>query len=153
MNDSPFLRWFKKNRDLLTASLMGWTAGYTTSNTKVRFNTFGGMMTGNTVKLGISMQQGEWAWAGIYFACITQFALGTIFSLFMLQKLGPRAQHASLLVFCITFVLVDALALAVDPTPTDYNIYASLVSTCVCFALGGQNLLSQKSDVVKANTT
>ena len=35
-----------RQRDLLTASLMGFTAGYTTSNTKVRFNTFGGMMTG-----------------------------------------------------------------------------------------------------------
>ena len=36
----------RRNRDLLTASLMGFTAGYVTSNTKVRFNTFGGMMTG-----------------------------------------------------------------------------------------------------------
>ena len=36
------------NRDLITALLMGFTSGYTTGNTKVRFNTFGGMMTGNT---------------------------------------------------------------------------------------------------------
>ena len=35
----------RRHRDLLTASLMGFTAGYTTSNTKVRFDTFGGMMT------------------------------------------------------------------------------------------------------------
>ena len=48
------------NRDLVTAALMGFTAGYTTANTKVRFNTFGGMMTGNTVKVGISLQQKEW---------------------------------------------------------------------------------------------
>ena len=45
-NVSSFVR---RQRDLLTAVLMGFTAGYTTSNTKVRFNTFGGMMTGNTV--------------------------------------------------------------------------------------------------------
>ena len=47
------------NRDLFTAALMGFTAGYTTANTKVRFNTFGGMMTGNTVKVGIALQQRE----------------------------------------------------------------------------------------------
>ena len=151
--DSCLLRWFKRNRDLLTASLMGYTSGYATSNTKVRFNTFGGMMTGNTVKLGIAMQQETWDWAGVYFCCILLFFLGTIASLFMIQKLGESAQHAFLLVFCGMFVLVDGLALAVDTTPEEYNIYASLVSTLACFALGAQNLLSQKSGVVKANTT
>ena len=59
-----------RHRDLLTASLMGYTAGYVTSNTKVRFDTFGGMMTGNTVKLGISLQQGNWDWVGVYSSLI-----------------------------------------------------------------------------------
>ena len=146
--------WLLRNRDLLTALLMGFTAGYTTSNTKVRFNTFGGMMTGNTVKLGITMQQGEWKWTGVYFACIMAFAIGTITALFMIQKLGiGRSQHAFLLVFCAAFVLVDGLALVVDNTPQGYNIWARLVSSLTAFALGGQNLLSQKSGLIKANTT
>jgi len=141
-------------RDLLTASLMGYTAGYTTANTKVRFNTFGGMMTGNTVKLGITLQQGEYAWTGVYFACVLLFALGTIAALYMLQRLGgPRSQRAFLIVFCACFVIVDGVALAVDDTPESYNIHASLVSSLAAFALGGQNLLSQKAGVVKANTT
>jgi len=141
-------------RDLLTASLMGFTAGYTTSNTKVRFNTFGGMMTGNTVKIGITLQQGEYAWTGVYLACVMLFALGTIFALFMIQKLGSvRSQHAFLIFFIAAFVLVDGIALAVDDTPTEYNIYASLASSLASFALGAQNLLSQKSGLIKANTT
>lgn len=140
-------------RDLLTASLMGFTAGYTTSNTKVRFNTFGGMMTGNTVKIGITLQQGEYAWTGVYLACVMLFALGTIFALFMIQKLGSvRSQHAFLIFFIAAFVLVDGIALAVDDTPTEYNIYASLASSLASFALGAQNLLSQKSGLIKANT-
>ena len=87
------------NRDLVTAALMGFTAGYTTANTKVRFNTFGGMMTGNTVKVGISLQQKEWGWAGVYMTCILLFALGTVFALFMIQRLGTNAQRAFLLIF------------------------------------------------------
>ena len=143
-----------RQRDLLTASLMGFTAGYTTSNTKVRFNTFGGMMTGNTVKLGISMQQGQWHWTGVYFLCVLLFALGTVGALYMLQRLGhARSQQVFLIVFCASFVLVDGLALAVDSTPEEYNIHASAISSIASFALGAQNLLSQKAGVVKANTT
>ena len=138
------------NRDLLTAALGGFTAGYTTSNTKVRFNTFGGMMTGNTVKVGIALQQKNWEWAGVYFACISLFAVGTVFAIFMLQKLGQKVQKPFLLVFVASFLLVDGMALALE----DYDpVYTSLVSSLAAFALGAQNLLSQKSGIVKANTT
>ena len=85
-----------------------------------------------------------------YAACLFLFA-GTAFALYMIQKLGNlRSKQLFLLVFGACF-LTDAIALAVDPTPTDYNI-ASLASRHA-FALGGQNLLSQKSGVIKANTT
>lgn len=142
------------NRDLLTALLMGFVSGYTTGNTKVRFNTFGGMMTGNTVKLGITMAQGDWPWTGVFAASISMFFIGTIFALYMIQKIGElRFQHLFLLIFMACFILTDGLALAVDTTPESYNIYASLVSSLAAFALGAQNLLSQKSGVIKANTT
>jgi len=138
------------NRDLFTVALMGFTAGYTTANTKVRFNTFGGFMTGNTVKVGISLQQEEWGWAGVYMACILLFALGIVFALFMIQRLGTNAQRAFLLIFMVSFLLVDGIALALkDEDP----IYSSLVSSLAAFALGAQNLLSQKSGLIKGNTT
>ena len=109
---------------------------------------------GNTVKLGISMQQCDWPWVGIYFACIAMFFVGTVCALFMIQKLGTaRSQHLFLFVFCTSFVLVDGVALAVDDSPEEYNLSASLVSSLAAFALGGQNLLSQKSAIVKGNTT
>ena len=111
-------------------------------------------MTGNTVKLGISMQQGQWQWTGVYFLCVLLFALGTVGALYMLQRLGhARSQQVFLIVFCASFVLVDGLALAVDPTPEEYNIHASAISSIASFALGAQNLLSQKAGIVKANTT
>jgi len=142
------------SRDLATSSLLGLTAGYTTANTKVRFNTFGGMMTGNTVKLGMSLQAADWGWAGVYFCSILAFAIGTVFALFMIQKLGSlRSQQAFLFIFCAAFALVDGLAAAVDLTPEDYNLAASFCSTLAAFALGAQNILSQKSGVVKNNTT
>ena len=129
------------NRDLFTAALMGFTAGYTTANTKVRFNTFGGMMTGNTVKVGIALQGGQWGWAGVYMACILLFALGTVFALFMIQKLGANAQRVFLFIFMANFLLVDGVALALkDEDP----IYSSLVSSLAAFALGAPHLLDSK---------
>lgn len=139
------------NRDLWTAALLGFTAGYTTSNTKVRFNTFGGMMTGNTVKVGIALQQEKWAWAGVYFMCVSLFALGTVFALFMIQKLGSlRSQRLFLLVFMACFLLVDGVSVALKD---EDEIWRSLVSSLASFALGAQNLLSQKSGLIKGNTT
>lgn len=138
------------DRDLLTAALAGFTAGYTTANTKVRFNTFGGMMTGNTVKVGIALYQQNWGWAGVYFACISLFAVGTVFALYMIQKLGPRAQRVFLLIFVAAFLLVDGLGVALKDVD---EIWASLASSLAAFALGAQNLLSQKSGVIKGNTT
>ena len=131
------------NRDLVTAALMGFTAGYTTANTKVRFNTFGGMMTGNTVKVGISLQQKEWGWAGVYMTCILLFALGTVFALFMIQRLGTNAQRAFLLIFMAAFLLVDGAALALK---AEDPIYSSLVSSLAAFALGAQHRLGPEPE-------
>ena len=131
------------NRDLVTAALMGFTAGYTTANTKVRFNTFGGMMTGNTVKVGISLQQKEWGWAGVYMTCILLFALGTVFALFMIQRLGTNAQRAFLLIFMAAFLLVDGAALALK---AEDPIYSSLVSSLAAFALGAQHRLDPEPE-------
>ena len=116
------------DRDLLTAALAGFTAGYTTANTKVRFNTFGGMMTGNTVKVGIALYQQNWGWAGVYFACISLFAVGTVFALYMIQKLGPRAQRVFLLIFVAAFLLVDGLGVALKDVD---EIWASLAPVWV----------------------
>mmetsp|Transcript_58873 Transcript_58873/g.156360 ORF Transcript_58873/g.156360 Transcript_58873/m.156360 type:complete len:119 (+) Transcript_58873:52-408(+) len=101
------------NRDLLTASLMGFTSGYVTSNTKVRFDTFGGMMTGNTVKLGISLQKGDWNWVGVYSSLILNFAIGTVVALWIQQRLGAKAKPAALILFCGALIMVDGICLAV----------------------------------------
>ena len=69
----------------------------------------------------------------------------------MIQKLGSlRSQRLFLVIFMACFLLVDGICVALkehDP------IYSSLVSSLASFALGAQNLLSQKSGLIKGNTT
>ena len=130
---------------------MAFTSGYVTSNTKLRFNTFGGMMTGNTVKLGMSIQDGDGQMVGVYLTVLSSFAIGTLFALVMIPRFSDRRKYLWLLPLCSLFVLVDGLALAV--TDDGRRIPESLVSAMAAFALGAQNCLSQKSAVVKANTT
>ena len=77
---------FLKHRDLLTAGLLGFSSGYVTSNTKTRFGTYGGMMTGNTVGLGMSMQQNDWGKVAVFASVLSGFAFGTLLALIMLKK-------------------------------------------------------------------
>jgi len=139
------------HRDLLTAGLLGLSSGYVTSVTKLRFNTFGGMMTGNTVKLGMSMQEGDWEQAAIFACVLSCFALGTLFALIMLRQSAVR-QRVWLFGFCALFVIVDGLAYAIR-TSGGSATSESIVSALAAVALGAQNCISQKSNVVKANTT
>jgi uncharacterized membrane protein YoaK (UPF0700 family) len=138
-----------RHRDLLTAALLGFSSGYVTSNTKLRFDTFGGMMTGNTVKLGMALANGEWDKVAVYLCVLSCFALGTLFALLMVRA-GKFAQRMWLALFCAALLLVDVLALTISPHGA---IYQSVVSSLAAIALGAQNCLSQKSGVTKANTT
>ena len=142
--------FFLRHRDLLTASLLGFSSGYVTSNTKTRFDTFGGMMTGNTVKLGMSLQATDWPQVGVYVAVIGCFAIGTECALIMLRQ-RPVLQRLWLAFFCSLFVIVDGVTLALRPH--DASAWESAVSGLAALALGAQNCLSQKSNVVKANTS
>lgn len=105
-------------------------------------------MTGNTVSLGISIYQQNWAWAGVYGSLLAMFALGTLFALIMIEKFGKQAKVVTLVVFCSSFLIIDGIALLFD-----HDVYAGLLSSLAAFALGAQNLQSQKSGVVKGNTT
>lgn len=139
-------------RDLLTAALMGFSSGYVTSNTKSRFDTFGGMMTGNTVKLGMSLERGDWEWVGVYVAVLSSFALGTMYMLILTTRATGRWKLVALLPPALLLILVDGLALAIRDSGGS-TAYESLASSLAAFALGAQNCLSQKSTIVKANTT
>ena len=72
--------------------------------------------------------QEKWDWAGVYLACIFLFAVGTVFALYMIQKLGPRAQRLFLLVFVFAFLLVDGLGVALKDVD---DIWASLATARV----------------------
>lgn len=141
---------FLRHRGLLTAAMLGFVSGYVTSNTKLRFNTFGGMMTGNTVKLGMALAEGDWPQAGVYLSVLICFAVGTLMCLVMLRG-SPRVQHGWVLFFTLMFVVVDAVALTMQSDKT--SKWPSVLSALAALSLGAQNCLSQKSSVVKGNTT
>ena len=142
---------FLAHRDLLTASLMGFSSGYVTSNTKIRFDTFGGMHTGNTVKLGMSIQSGNWEKVGVYAVVLFGFSFGTLLALVMLGQSVSR-QRLWLLVFSALLILVDLITLGIRASGGS-SVLESLASALAAISLGAQNALSQKSNVVKGNTT
>ena len=60
----------------LDAACFGFLAGYVNGNTKVRFDTFGGMMTGNTINFAIRLQTGQFAFAAATASLLFSFVLG-----------------------------------------------------------------------------
>ncbi|KOO34458.1 hypothetical protein Ctob_014464 [Chrysochromulina tobinii] len=159
---------FHANRDFLVAGLVSFVSGYVVSNTKVRFDTYGGMMTGNVVQMGMAAQENNWTWVGIYFLCITNFMCGVMLGLHMLPRLGSIADPAIIIFMCGIFILVDGIDYhqtfnSPDGDrmreyndvmgPPQYNIWSSLASTLVPFALGMTNIISLKADVIKNDVT
>ena len=101
-----------RHRDLETAALLRFSSGHITVNTKVRFNTFCGLMTCNTVSLGMKLQAGKRELVSVYATGLTSFAFGTLCAPLML-RVGPTAQRLWLLRFCSAFLLIDGLSLIV----------------------------------------
>lgn len=52
--------------------------GYINANTKMRFGTYGGMMTGNTVALGMSFAKEEWENVALFCTIIVLFFIGAM---------------------------------------------------------------------------
>ena len=159
---------FHANRDFLVAGLVSFVSGYVVSNTKVRFDTYGGMMTGNVVQMGMAAQENNWTWVGIYFLCIANFICGVMLGLHMLPRLGSIADPAIIIFMCGIFILVDGIDYHQTFNSPDgdrvreyndvmgspeYNIWSSLASTLVPFALGMTNIISLKADVIKNDVT
>ena len=69
-------------------------------------------MTGNTVKLGMSIQVGNWEKCGVYITVLLCFSFGTLLTIIMLGQSVPR-QRLWLLLFCVLLVLVDVITFAI----------------------------------------
>ena len=73
----------------LVASL-SFAAGYVDSNTKFRFYTFGSLMSGNAVELGIALSSGQWTYAAVCALNILAFQLGVLADLMCTHRHSSR---------------------------------------------------------------
>ena len=149
-------------------------AGYVDANTFIRFKTFGGMMTGNTIKLAINLQQAEWMTA-LGFACtLLCFVVGGITMRAILEKGSLHARHKAavrsavpgaravslsrssrlIALFAPPLMLFACLVLCDGLTSlTDDKQARALISSLAAAAMGGQNMVSSRAPSVAANTT
>jgi uncharacterized membrane protein YoaK (UPF0700 family) len=142
----------------LEAACFGLIAGYVNANTKIRFDTFGGMMTGNTVNFAIRLQTGQTAMALATGSLLLAFVIGGGVTLVLVNKLGRKGSlFMPPLLLGGALVLCDVLQHAYPPSPDDADAYTwmrarpAFISTLVAFAMGGQNVVSSRG--IAANST
>jgi len=101
-------------KTVLYGACLSCCDGCINANTKMRFNTYGGMMTGNTVSLGMSFAREEWTDAALFATIIFCFFFGAVVG----WAASKHKKHGSLrylVVFVsIGFVTLEALVQAVD---------------------------------------
>lgn len=122
---------------MIQAVLLALIAGYADTVGFLRFEAFAGLMTGNTILLGIEVATGKWASAGYHCAIMVVFLIGVVLAQ-VLARLGHQpwvalSGTAALLVLC---GLLDKLP-------------ASLV---LPLAMGLQNSAANRFNGVALNT-
>jgi uncharacterized membrane protein YoaK (UPF0700 family) len=122
---------------ILQASLLALIAGYADAAGYLRFDAFAGMMTGNTVLLGISLIGGEPRRAHFYAAIILAFLVGVLISRALIRLTGTPLPAG----------LVGAGAIAGCGFVEDFWA-APLLS----FAMGAQNAAANRFRGVALNT-
>ena len=89
---------------MIRACLLAFIAGYADTVGFLRFDAFAGLMTGNTILLGIELARQEWGDAGFHAAIIFIFLVGVILSRLILRARWPvwsaLSMAALLLVLC-----------------------------------------------------
>ena len=74
---------------MIRACLLAFIAGYADTVGFLRFDAFAGLMTGNTILLGIELARQEWSDAGFHAAIIAIFLVGVILSRVILRARLP----------------------------------------------------------------
>ena len=122
---------------MLPACLLALIAGYADTVGFLRYEAFAGLMTGNTILLGIEVARGQWRDAGFHAAIMAAFLAGVILSRVIL-RLGIEAWVA----LCIAAVLLVICGL-LDKT---------LAALVLPLAMGMQNSAANRFNGVALNT-
>jgi uncharacterized membrane protein YoaK (UPF0700 family) len=142
----------------LAGGALAMVAGYVGGNMSLRFGVLPGPMSGNSVRLGLYTEQGEWELA-VRMACLLSgFFAGGMITLIALDV--GREVHTSIAVLVPTLLLPAALvscdglerafAFELSPSPMRYVRYVSLLAG---FTMGGQNIVTGRAPCLAANTT
>ena len=83
------------------AILLALIAGYADTVGYLRFNAFAGLMTGNTIFLGVELAEQKWSAAANHFAIILMFLFGVALAQALQPgKLGMRRRQILQLLSC-----------------------------------------------------
>ena len=121
---------------MLRACILAIIAGYADTVGLLRFDAFAGLMTGNTVLLGIALAEGNGLRALHYSAIILVFFVGVLTSRLLLRSHYPPA-------LCLT------LAAASLVVCTFYGMAQALI---LAFAMGTQNAAATRFGRATLNT-
>ena len=122
---------------VLQAGLLAVIAGYADTIGYLHFNAFAGLMTGNTIFLGIEVATGQFLRAGFHFIIIVAFLVGVIASRALLRH-GMEPWHA---------LIVTSLMLVVCSfVSKDFG------AVLLALAMGTQNAAANRFNGVALNT-
>jgi uncharacterized membrane protein YoaK (UPF0700 family) len=122
---------------VLQAGLLAIIAGYADTIGYLHFNAFAGLMTGNTIFLGIEVATGEFKRAAFHFMIIVAFLVGVIASRALLRH-GMEAWQA-LVVTSLMLVLCSFVS-------KDFG------AVLLALAMGNQNAAANRFNGVALNT-
>uniref|UniRef100_A0A6V0E9Z8 DUF1275 domain-containing protein n=1 Tax=Zooxanthella nutricula TaxID=1333877 RepID=A0A6V0E9Z8_9DINO len=140
-------------KPVIIAGGFSFAAGFVDGNTNVRFQAFGGMMTGNAAYLGISIASGPTLKSCLYIALLASFALGAVIASEVLKRHSvSKARGMMGLLMFVLLIATDALDEVVirSSVRQAYRRFAVLFSAV---AMGVQNVSSMKEKALQQNTT
>ncbi len=120
------------------AIALALVAGYADAAGFLRFGAFAGMMTGNTVLMGIAAANRHWGEAAGFGALIATFFVAVILAQ-LYQHRFTRVRYA--------LILEAALLLVCDLIKADWGV------VLIVFAMGMQNAITTKVVGIRINTT
>lgn len=135
------LKQFPKKK-LVAGIVLATCDGFVNASTLKRFGTFGGAMTGNTVKLGLSLADGKWIEAALFLSMIGGFFMGSLIAWACsqpnLRKKGSF-RWLSVFVFCL-FLVCEIIQYSIPDAPADTGLHIAYWrrwgSVCVAAAMG-----------------
>lgn len=122
---------------MLPACLLALIAGYADTVGFLRYEAFAGLMTGNTILLGIEVSRGQWSDAGFHAAIMAAFLLGVV-----LSRVVLRLNYPAWVALCAAAVLLVVCGFL-------GKTQAALV---LPLAMGMQNSAANRFDGVALNT-